>query len=177
MHEAISEGDNEEGAVLIAGRSGIGKSTVSKRLPQPWRSLCDDMTLVVRRLAGAQEANPFWAHPWPTWSRFFGGEKREDGCQWDVQRAVPLRAIFFLEQGKEDRVCPMGPGEALCRLTPLAHDTTLYLMQGWSLEEIAVFNLQRFENLCLLVKTLPAFKLNVKLHGKFWLKMDQVLFS
>ncbi len=167
--------ENEEGAVLLTGRSGIGKSTASTRLPLPWRSLCDDMTLVVRRTAGVQETSLFWAHPWPTWSRFFGVEKREDDCQWDVQRAVPLRAIFFLEQGKEDRVAPIGPGEALCRLTALAGDTTTYLMQRWSLEEVAVFNLQRFENLCVLVKTLPAFKLNIKLHGTFWKKMDEVL--
>ena len=50
-------------------------------------------------------------------------------------------------------------------------------MQGWSLLDISAFNLQRFENLCVLVKTLPAYKLNVKLHGKFWLKMDEALFS
>ena len=173
----VPEREKEEGAVLLAGRSGIGKSTASTRLPLPWSSLCDDITLVVRRTAGAQEASLFWAHPWPTWSRFFGNEKRQDGCQWDVQRAVPLRAIFFLEQGKEDFVCPIGSGEALCRLTPLAHDTTTYLMKGWSQEEIADFNLQRFDNLCVLVKTLPAYKLNIKLHGKFWKKMDEVLCS
>jgi SynChlorMet cassette protein ScmC len=170
-------GLEEEGAVLLAGRSGIGKSTVSRRLPPPWRSLCDDMALVVRRTTSAQDANQFWAHPWPTWSNFFGFEKCEDHRQWDVQRAVPLRGIFFLENGKEDCVCPIGPGEAACRLTLLAHDTTTYLMQGWPLEEIAAFNLQRFENLCVLVKTLPAFILNVKLHGKFWKKMDEVLCS
>jgi SynChlorMet cassette protein ScmC len=169
--------ETEEGAVLLAGRSGIGKSTVSKRLPLPWHALCDDVALVARSPVGFLEAGQFWAHPWPTWSRFFGDEKHDDNYQWDVQRAIPLRAIFFLEQGNEDRVCPIGPGEAVCRLTPLAHDTTLYLMQGWSKENIISFNLQRFENLCVLVKALPAYKLNVKLHGKFWLKMDEVLFS
>jgi hypothetical protein len=50
-------------------------------------------------------------------------------------------------------------------------------MRGWSQEKIATFNLQRFENLRILVKRLPAFKLNVKLHGKFWQKMDEALFS
>jgi SynChlorMet cassette protein ScmC len=168
--------EKEEGAVLLAGRSGIGKSTTSTRLPLPWRSLCDDMTLVLRRTTGAVEDSLYWAHPWPTWSRFFGGEKSESNCQWDVQYAVPLRAIFFLEQGKEDCVCPIGPGEAVCRLTPLARDTTTYLMRGWPLEKISAFNQERFENLCNIVKTLPAYKLNVKLHGKFWLKMDEVLF-
>ena len=34
------------GGVLLAGRSGVGKSTASRRLPPTWRSLADDVTLV-----------------------------------------------------------------------------------------------------------------------------------
>lgn len=80
LHGALAEHDGR-GAIL-AGPGGVGKTTASRRLPPSWRSLSDDVALVVRGVDGK-----YWAHPWPTWSRFmFGGP-----CgSWDVQHAVPL---------------------------------------------------------------------------------------
>jgi hypothetical protein len=34
--------------ILLAGRSGVGKSTAVQRLLHPWQALADDVTLVVR---------------------------------------------------------------------------------------------------------------------------------
>jgi SynChlorMet cassette protein ScmC len=118
----------------------------------------------------------YWAHPWPTWSWFFGKEDyRPGGGSWDMQQAVPLRAIFILEQGEEDQVEPMGPAHALCTLTELAAQTSRHLLQGLPLDEIAVFNLQRFENLCALVQTVPAYLLHVSRDGAFWEEIEQVI--
>lgn len=86
-----------EYGVLLAGRSGVGKSTALRRLPSPWLALADDVTLLLR-----DEKGTYWAHPWPTWSRFFGEEASDGRDIWNVQRAVPLRAIFVLEQGEKD---------------------------------------------------------------------------
>jgi hypothetical protein len=75
---------------IMAGPGTVGKSTASRRLPSSWRSLSDDMTLVVR-----DDQGQYWAHPWPTWSRFhYGGP----GGSWAVERAVPHPAVFFLSQ-------------------------------------------------------------------------------
>jgi SynChlorMet cassette protein ScmC len=118
---------------------------------------------VVRDAAGA-----YWAHPWPTWSRFFGKEKGDGREAWDVQRGAPLRAIFILEQGEEDRVEPLGPGHAVALLTELALQTATHFLHRLPLDQIAAFNRQRFENMCALVRSVPAYTLYVSLEGAFW---------
>jgi hypothetical protein len=92
-----------------------------------------------------------------------------------VQQAVPLRAIFVLEQGKEDRAEPMGPGHAVCLLVELAQQTSRYLQRGMPLEEIGAFNLQRFENLCALARAVPTYLLHVSPDGTFWEEIGKVL--
>ena len=163
------EGRGEEG-ILLAGRSGVGKTTASARLPRPWRALADDMVLVVRAEDGA-----YWAHPWPTWSRFFGDEAGDGNGTWDTQGAVPLRAIFVLEQGDEDRVAPLGPGHAVSLLAELARQTSTYFVRGWPLDELAAFNRQCFENLCALARAVPAYSLHVSLDGAFWEEIARAL--
>lgn len=173
LHSGLAAYPGQTGldGILLAGRSGVGKSTASKRLPLPWHSLADDLTLLVHDAESA-----YWAHPWPTWSWFFGKEDyRPDGGVWDMQQAVPLRAIFFLEQGEEERAEPMGPGHAACLLAELAQQTSRHLLRNLPLEEIAAFNLQRFDNLCALAKAVPAYLLYVRLDGEFWKEIEKVM--
>ena len=49
-----------------SSRTGCSGSGGNNDSWPPWRSLCDDATLVVRDASGR-----YWAHPWPTWSRFY----------------------------------------------------------------------------------------------------------
>jgi len=156
-----------EAGVLLAGRSGVGKSTASGRLPQSWRSLCDDTALVVRREDGS-----YWAHPWPTWSRFFAGGT---GHGWEVQHAVPLRAVFILEQAKRESVQPSGPSEAVCMLSEIARQAARHLWRGAGPAELAAFHRQRFDNLCGMAQALPVHLLDVSLKGHFWREMERVL--
>ena len=157
------KGVEEGSGILLAGRSGVGKTTAAKRLPPPWRSLCDDVALVVR-----DPEDGYRAHPLPTWSRFFGPEAGDGSDTWDMQRATPLRAIFVLEQGKQDRVEAMGIGQAVALLAELARQTSTFLLKGWSLDEIALFHRQRFENLCALAETVPSYLLDMSRQGAFW---------
>ena len=46
IHGALAERNGH--GVILAAPGGTGKTTASNRLPAPWRSLCDDATLVVR---------------------------------------------------------------------------------------------------------------------------------
>jgi len=151
---------------LLAGRSGVGKSTVCRRLPPPWRALADDMTLVARDAAGA-----FWAHPFPTWSRLFGKDAEGGPDAWDVQYAVPLRAIYVLEQGREDRVEPLGQGHALSMLAVSARQASNHYTLGLPLEQLTLFHQECFDNLRALVASVPAFQLHVSLEGSFWHKI------
>lgn len=174
LHGALAEWNAGDGraatGVLLGGRSGIGKTTASQALRPPWRSPADDMALVVRDSAGT-----YWAHPWPTWSRLLGGDVRHPNGRWDVQRAVPLRGLFFLEQAPIDGVEPIGPAQAVTRLSMLADQASRQQMLRRPLDEKVALNLQRFDNLCGLAKALPAFVLHVSLGGAFWREMERAL--
>jgi SynChlorMet cassette protein ScmC len=165
LHGALAEKDGI--GVILAAPGGTGKTTASNRLPAPWHSLCDDTTLVVRDSQGN-----YWAHPWPTWSRFVLGRS---GGTWDVQNAVPLKAVFFLSQAVEDRVESVGPGHAVSLLVECAGQNSQLMARGLSKEETRALRLERFNNLCALARVVPAHVLRISLTGTFWQKIEQVL--
>jgi hypothetical protein len=162
--------DQAEGA-LLGGRSGVGKSTACARLPLPWYSLSDDLTLVVRGGDGR-----YWAHPWPTWSRFFDPDSPyyfenqptlPHSPRWDVQRPVLLRGIFILEQGAIERIHPLSLFQATASLCELAR----HPLPRWQDEpesELKAMRAQRFNNLFDLARQLPVSQLDVRLDGAFW---------
>lgn len=165
VHGALAE-KNGQGAIL-AGPGEVGKTTASRRLPPPWRSLCDDCTLIVMDKGGMYQA-----HPWPTWASFmFGGT----GGSWDVQYSVPLKAIFFLAQDENDRATPIGQGEAACLLSETAKQARPKLSADIKTQYKHALNLQRFDNICNLVKVIPAYLLQFSRQGNFWKEIEQVL--
>lgn len=167
FHAALAERDGV--AVLLAGPSGTGKSTASLRLTFPWHSLSDDATLVVRDANGR-----YWAHPWPTWSRFFF---EEDGGQWDVQYAVPLGGIFFLEQSPVDYCERVEEGQAACYLLTLAEQASFGVLSEIDRLEARQIRLQRLDLVCDLVRSMPAYRLQVALEGEFWREIERVLWE
>jgi hypothetical protein len=165
LHGALAERDGL-GVILVAP-GGMGKTTASNRLPAPWRSRCDDTTLVVRDPRGN-----YWAHPWPTWSRFLDGGK---GGSWDVQNAVPVKGIFFLARAVEDRVEPVGPGRAVSLLGEFSRQVSAFMAPGLGQEELRALHLERFNNLCALARSVPSYWLHLSLSGLFWKEIDRVL--
>ena len=165
IHGALAERDGI-GVILVAP-GGTGKTTASKRLPAPWRSLCDDTTLVVRDPQGT-----YWAHPWPTWSRFLDGGP---GGTWEVQNAVPVKGIFFLAQAVEDRVERVGPGQAVSLLGEFAGQVSTFMAPGLRKEELRALYLERFNNLCALAQVVPASLLHISLTGAFWQEIERAL--
>jgi SynChlorMet cassette protein ScmC len=165
IHGALAERDGM--GVILAASGGTGKTTASNRLPAPWRSLCDDTTLVVRDPQGN-----YWAHPWPTWSRFRNGGP---GGIWNVQNAVPLKGIFILAHAIEDRVEQVGPGHAVSMLVECVGQASTFMAPGLLEEELHALNLERFNNLCALARVIPAHVLHISLTGAFWKEIEQVL--
>ena len=166
LHGALAELDGT--GVLLAGQSGAGKTTASERLPHPWRSLCDDSTLVVRDRAGT-----YWAHPWPTWSRFFLGEA--SGAAWNVQRAVMLRGIFFLEQSEVDWCEPVKAGEAVGYLLGLAEQVSRIVLGELDREEARNARVRRLDTVCKLAQAVPAHRLHASRAGAFWQEIERTL--
>jgi len=165
IHGALAERDGI--GVVLTGPGGMGKTTASNRFPAPWRSLCDDTTLVVQDSQGN-----YWAHPWPTWSRFLDGGP---GGTWDVQSAVPVKGIFLLVQAVEDRVERVGPGQAVSLLVECVRMASAFMAPDLFKEEVRALHLEQFNNLCALAKVVPAHMLHISLTGAFWQEMDKAL--
>ena len=165
IHGALAERDGV--GVILTAPGGTGKTTASNRLPTSWRSLSDDTTLVVKDAQGN-----YWAHPWPTWSRFLSGGP---GGTWDVQKAVPVKGIFFLTQAIEDRVERIGPGHAVSLLGECVGQVSMYMEPGLFKEELRVLYLERFNNLCALAKVIPIHVLHITLTGAFWKEIERTL--
>jgi SynChlorMet cassette protein ScmC len=173
LHGALAEfsasPESPSGAkgIILAAPGGTGKTTASSRLPSPWRALCDDTTLVARDKQGV-----YWAHPWPTWSRFMNGESGET---WNVSQAVPLKAIFILSQAAAERIEPVGAGRAVTLLLESAEQASHLMGRLLDQESLRLLRLERFNNLCSLVKTVPVYILHLSLTGAFWEEIEQVL--
>ena len=158
IHGALAVRDGS--GFILAGPSGVGKSTASLRLPLPWRSLSDDCVLVVRNRDGQ-----YWAHPWPTWSRL-----RDNGpvASWPVGQAVLLKALLFLKQSPFDRAEPVS-------ITPA---TALIMESAFQLARVVVATPEGDANRAICAKYLraawvlaaavPSFRLHVSLTGQFW---------
>ena len=165
LHGALAERDGI--GVILAAPGGRGKTTASNRLPVPWRSLCDDTTLVVRDPQGN-----YWAHPWPTWSRFMDGGP---GGTWDVQKAVRVKGIFFLVQASKDRVDRVDPGQAVGLLGESVGQVSAAMGSGLCKEELRALHLEQFNNLCTLARGIPTHTLRISLTGAFWQEIEQTL--
>jgi SynChlorMet cassette protein ScmC len=165
LHGALAEW-NGFGIILI-GAGGTGKTTASRRLPPPWKSLSDDLTFVVR-----DSQNTYWAHPWPTWSRFLQGDP--DGT-WNVQKAVPLRSIFFLKQSDENRVTSVGNGLSTRLLLQSIQQASILMIRGLGPEKVRQIHLQWFDNICPISKSVPLHTLEISLTGPFWQEIEPVL--
>ena len=166
LHGALAEKNGF--GVILAGPSGVGKTTASVRLSGPWHSLSDDITLVV-----CDDQGRYWGHPWPTWSFF--SESNNSGRKWEVSYAVPLKGLFFLAQSLEDRAERIGAGQAAGMLLETARQASSPLVNRNSNDNLTAMNLQLFNNACIMAKSMRSFILNVSLNGQFWKEMDIAL--
>lgn len=165
FHAGLIEQDGK--GILLAGHGGAGKSTCCQRLPHPWYAVCDDETLIVR-----DDQKRYFAHPFPTWSDYLW--KRSERT-WNVQRYLPLSAIFFLEQADTDEAIPIGQGQAAIFVNQLAMDICRRNWRHLDPKEVMMFKEKLFNNACELARAVPAFKLRVSLSGRFWEKIEAVL--
>jgi SynChlorMet cassette protein ScmC len=165
LHGALAARDNA--GVILAGPSGIGKSTASRRLRPPWRSLCDDTTLVVRDARGR-----CFAHPWPTWSNFYEDAPKKS---WNVADAVPLRAVCFLSQAAHEHVDRVRPGEAAGLLFESARQIGRNTSRDRSSIRLREKHLRLFDRACGFASAVPCFALQLSLDGSFWRELDRIV--
>ncbi|MBU0491067.1 MAG: SynChlorMet cassette protein ScmC [Chloroflexi bacterium] len=171
VHGALAQAPpRRDGAgIILAGPGTVGKTTASNRLPSPWRSLCDDAALVVRDPAGQ-----YWTHPWPTWSRFYSDGP---GGSWDVQRAVPLRAIFFLSQSPDDRAEPLHVTQATAMLLETVQHVSRPMTRHMPDDKVQALYQEQLAAVEDLARAIPAYTLHISLTGQFWKELELVLAS
>jgi SynChlorMet cassette protein ScmC len=165
IHGALAEKNGN--GIILAGRGDVGKTTASRRLPAQWHSLSDDSSLIV-----LDKQNNYRAHPWPTWSSLATGGEIQT---WDVQFNVPLKAVFILNQSKTDKVEQLGKGHAVCLLNEVVDQAWWGLDARLRDKEKQTLRLQRFDNICKLVKTIPTYLLHISKNGSFWKEIEKVL--
>lgn len=161
FHAALLE--RHDCGILIAAAGGTGKSTCARRAPAPWRAWSDDAALVVR---GNQ------AHPFPTWMDHIW---RGQNTTWPVQDHVALSAIFFLEQSSRDAATPLGQGEAVVRILQSARQSLGYFWDRMPAEQKRRLHMASLQNATTMSKTLPSFRLQATLHGRFWEHIEHAL--
>jgi signal peptidase I len=174
LHGALAEHKGQNGleqGILLLGPGNVGKSTASSRLPTPWRSLCDDTTLVVRDSRGR-----YWAHPWPTWSRFYAynGEPPPGGS-WDVQHAVPLQAVFFLAQSPDDRAEAVHVPQATAMLMEVAQHVSNTMTRRLNPEQTHALHREQLTAVEALARAIPTYVLHISLTGAFWEEIEWAL--
>ena len=175
IHGALAEPSTHPGeGILLAGPGSVGKTTASNHLPLPWRSLSDDASLVIRDSKGK-----YWAHPWPTWSRFFSTPNGNSGPggKWNVERRIPLRAIFFLCQAEEERINPLSHTPALTYLMETVQQVSRPTSQRLPFEQARTLQEKQLAAAEALVRTVPSYTLHLSLNGTFWENIEETLAS
>ncbi len=165
FHAALIQSNNH--GVLLAAEGEVGKSTCCRRLPSHWQALCDDESLIV-----LNKSKEYRVHPFPTWSDYI--IKRAENT-WDVQRSIPLSAIFFIEQSETDEAISLSVNQASIRIT----DSSVQAIKGnQTFEDNINHNLVMatiFNNSLDIAKLIPAFRLKVSLKGEFWKEIERVI--
>jgi SynChlorMet cassette protein ScmC len=164
-HAALIERAGQ--GILIAATGGTGKSTCCRRIPPPWSPLCDDESLIV-----AAGGNEYHVHPMPTWSEFWHGLSEKT---WDVQRHLPLSAIFFLKRGAADEVTPLSRTETSIYLYNYSQDIFHKFKIHLDRETLWAFKEKMLDNASQIAGAVPGYILRATLTGRFWDEIEKVL--
>ena len=165
LHAGLIEKNNQ--GILLAASSNTGKTTCCRRLPSSWNALSDDEVLIVMN-----KHKNYSVHSFPTWSDYLLERSRKT---WNVQKCVPLRAIFFLKQAKMDKVVALGQGQAVSSINELASQIYYRFWRGMDKDKKRGIRKLLFNNACRVGKSIPAFVLHFTPNGKFWEKIEDAL--
>ena len=114
----------------------------------------------------------FRAHPFPTWSDYLWKVSEKT---YNVQRSVLVSGVFFIEQSEVDEAIPLGEGKAAVYMNESATQVCRRFWRSADNEYKRTFRRNLFNNACEMTKKIPAFRLRVSLHGRFWEEIERAL--
>lgn len=164
LHAALVE--REGRGALLAASGGTGKSTCCRRIPAPWKALCDDESLLI------DSGGDYVAHPFPTWSEYLLNRSEST---WSVESHVPVSAVFFLEQAPEDGVTQLSREQAALYICNFSVQALKMKLRRLEKDEESGLRQKTFNGACRLARKVPCYNLRVSLTGRFWSKMEEVL--
>jgi len=164
-HSLLLEYKNK--GILLVGGSGTGKTTASKRVRLPWKALSDDQAFIVKK-KGA-----FRAHPFVTIS-----ECLDIGLPVprDLNYSIPLTSIFFLNRSDRDRVTGINRAKAVYEFYNAAVLLVKFYYKNFSTSpELKYLRTIIFSNACDIIQSIPSYKLEASLTGRFWETIQEVV--
>jgi SynChlorMet cassette protein ScmC len=153
--------------VVLAGPSGVGKSTSCKRIPPPWYSPCDDEVLLVKDSLGQIRA-----HPFPTFGNYSWGRSFQT---WQTQESFLLKGIFFLDQADRDGAYSSGQGEAAILVNGSVKEVFSQYTPYLSASDATRLRTLVLDLACGVAREIPVFKLSVSPAGEFWVQIERSL--
>jgi len=112
------------------------------------------------------------AHPFPTWSSYF---LKDFSRTFDVQKSVPLKAIFFLEQSLTDEAIRISQGRSALLISGFSAPICKQAWRGFPDRDILQIKEKLLNNVIKLAKTIPAWTLQFSLTGKFWEAIEKAI--
>jgi len=130
------------GACMFAGKSGAGKSTISKLINKiTGDTPISDDRVAVRKLGQTLTA---FGTPWP------------GDAGYAINTSAPLKAMFFLEKGAENRIIQLNTKDAISHLMPVA--SILWYDKG---------KVEKMMSFCEdLIMSIPMFRLTFSADGE-----------
>jgi hypothetical protein len=130
-------------AFLFAGVSGAGKTTISRLAPPDAKLLSDEISYVRR------QGNEYWACGTP-----FAGELARVG----ENQSAPVKTLFLLEKGTENRIGPVAPADAI----RLLMRNILFFAEDPELVSMV------FQSACEFAERIPVWRLIFAPDARVW---------
>lgn len=151
--------------ILLVGRSGVGKTTGYRRIQSPFKALSDDHAFIVKK------NDKYRIHPFVTISEC---SENSLPATRDINYSVPLKMIFFLNKSDKDGISPISKSKAAYEF----YNTAILLIQFYYKDfntnsGLNNFRAAIFNNACDIIKSVPSYRLDASLHGKFWEKIRE----
>ncbi len=164
LHGIMLEYENK--AIILAGESGIGKTTATSRVPdQTWKKHSDDLTLIVRD----REGN-YFAHPWP-------GTKAYNYYEicYESTKGIPLSAIFFLMPNDEVEIKPLSTLESFALMQEVADQAMALPDPSIDPKGVGEIRKRRLKSIAKLIEKVPNYHLHLNKSDPFWENIERLL--